>query len=232
MTSKLVLKLVVHKEEKRVLFAEADSNFVDTLFSIMTLPMATVVRHLRNCSDNKLKVIGSLNNLYNSLSNLPDKCLSTEGIKQTLLNTRTSAHDYCIKLKLNIDDAECTKYYVCEDWDCSRRSGANFSTIACVRCNLCGKAMNRICQYEELTAAPTGNHYDVGVFVSDVTTFIVTDDLRVMPNTSGNIIQLLSALGITDTSQIANMNFDIGLNQVILCVFQFNHFYVLYKVDN
>ncbi|PWA88815.1 hypothetical protein CTI12_AA117040 [Artemisia annua] len=214
MDYKLVLKLAVHKEEKRVLFAEADSNFVDTLFSIMTLPMATVVRRLRNCSDNKVKVLGSLNNLYNSLSNLPDKCLSTEEIKQTLLNTRTSAHDYCIKLELNIDDAERTQYYVCIDWDCSRRPGANFSTIAYVRCNLCGKTMTRICQYEELTAATRGNHRDVGVFVSDVTTFIVTDDLRVMPNTSGNIIQLLSAIGITDTSQIAYRNFDIGVNQM------------------
>ncbi|GJZ62435.1 hypothetical protein Tco_0618572 [Tanacetum coccineum] len=213
MASKLVLKLVVHKEEKRVLFAEADSNFVDTLFSIMTLPMATVVRCLGNSLDNKVKVLGSLKNLYNSLSNLPDNCQSTEGIKQTLLNTRTSAHDYCIKLKLNIDNSECTKYYVCEDWDCSRRSGANFSTIAYVRCVYCGKKMNRNSQYEDLTAT-RGNCIDVGLFVSDVTTFIVTDDLRVMPNTSGNIIQLLSALGITDTSQIEKRNFDIDVNQI------------------
>ncbi|KAJ0800261.1 hypothetical protein HanPI659440_Chr03g0100981 [Helianthus annuus] len=41
--SRFSLKGMVHKEEKRVIFAEAGSNFVDTLFSIMTLPMATIV---------------------------------------------------------------------------------------------------------------------------------------------------------------------------------------------
>ncbi|GJU90246.1 hypothetical protein Tco_1302669 [Tanacetum coccineum] len=219
MASKLVLKLVVHKEEKRVLFAEADSNFVDTLFSIMTLPMATVVRCLGNSLDNKVKVLGSLKNLYNSLSNLPDNCQSTEGIKQTLLNTRTSAHDYCIKLKLNIDNSECTKYYVCEDWDCSRCSGANFSTIPYVRCVYCGKKMNHNSQYEDLTAT-RGNCIDVPVSCQGPKLHPITDDLHVIATTSAQYHSDSfcpwnhSALGITDTSQIEKRNFDIDVNQI------------------
>ncbi|KAJ0805892.1 hypothetical protein HanPI659440_Chr02g0083471 [Helianthus annuus] len=64
---KFSIKLMVHKVEKRVIFAEVHSDFVNTLFSIMTLPIATIVRLLRKRHGEKLKRIGSLNNLYQSL---------------------------------------------------------------------------------------------------------------------------------------------------------------------
>lgn len=69
--AKMLLKLMVHKDEKRVISAE-DINFVDTLFSFMTLPLGTIVRLLEKRSDDKVKALRSLRNLYNSLVNLPD----------------------------------------------------------------------------------------------------------------------------------------------------------------
>ncbi|KAL8222988.1 hypothetical protein R6Q57_020387 [Mikania cordata] len=208
--SKISLKLMVHKDEKRVIFAEADSNFVDTLFSIMTLPLATIVRLLRKVPDEKLKPIGSLNNLYQSLLDLTTNCFSSEENKWLMLNPKTSSHDACRKLKLNINDEVPTKYYICEDIDCS---GARFSTCNLARCTYCGKIMNREIFYKDSTVV--GNSCS-GVFASDMTNFIITDDLRVIPNCPGSMVQLLCELGIpAAVSFLVEMTFDIGLDQIL-----------------
>ncbi|KAJ0786793.1 hypothetical protein HanOQP8_Chr02g0075371 [Helianthus annuus] len=210
---KFSIKLMVHKVEKRVIFAEVHSDFVDTLFSIMTLPIATIVRLLRKRHGEKLKRIGSLNNLYQSLLDLPMNCLSSKENKWMLLNPRTSSHDLCRKLTVNINDQEPTKYFICQDFNCILRL---FSTTYASTCNLaicshCGKMMNREVKYEDLTVKDDS---DGGVFVYNLTTFIVTDDLRVIPNSPGSSIQLLCELGITDVSCLDNISFNIGVDQI------------------
>ncbi|KAM0036819.1 hypothetical protein Hdeb2414_s0014g00430841 [Helianthus debilis subsp. tardiflorus] len=211
--TKFSLKLVINKEEKRVIFAEADNNFVDTLFSIMTLPMATIIRLLRKLPDGTLKPIGSLNNLYQSLLDISINCMSAEENKWMLLNPRTSSHDTCRKLKLNINDEEPTKYFICQDIMCSRCSDACFSTCNLAKCK-CGKTMNQEIKYEDLTGNMRGEGIG-GVFVSDLSSYIVTDDLRVMPNSPDSIVQLLCELGITDVSCLEEKQFGIGLDQIL-----------------
>ncbi|MFS7914549.1 hypothetical protein Hanom_Chr02g00154751 [Helianthus anomalus] len=209
---KLSIKLMVHKVEKRVIFAEVHSDFVDTLFSIMTLPIATIVRLLRKRHNEKLKRIGSLNNLYQSLLDLPMNCLSSKENKWMLLNPRTSSHDLCRKLTLNINDQEPTKYFICQDFSCIRLYSTGYaSTCNLAICSNCGKTMNRETKYEDLTVKDDS---DGGVFVYNLTTFIVTDDLRVIPNSPGSSIQLLCELGITDVSCLDNISFNIGVDQI------------------
>ncbi|KAD4179860.1 hypothetical protein E3N88_28451 [Mikania micrantha] len=203
---------MVHKKEQRVIFAEADSNFVDTLFSIMTLPLATIVRLLRKVPDEKLKPIGSLNNLYQSLLNLSTNCLSSEENKWLMLYPKTSSHDACRKLRLNINDEEPTEYYICEDIDCSRRYGTPFSTCNLARCKYCGKMMNKRIKYEDTTVVDNGCS---GVFASDLTSFMVTDDLRVTSNSPGSMVQLLCELGIPAVTFLDEMTFDVGLDQIL-----------------
>ncbi|KAJ0805893.1 hypothetical protein HanPI659440_Chr02g0083481 [Helianthus annuus] len=131
-----------------------------------------------------------------------------------LLNPRTSSHDLCRKLTLNINDQEPTKYFICQDFNCIRRSV--YSTSYASTCNLaicsnCGKTMNREVKYEDLTVKDDSVG---GVFVYNLTTFIVTDDLRVIPNSPGSSIQLLCELGITDVSCLDNISFNIGVDQI------------------
>jgi len=45
--TKVSLKLVLDKRKQRLLFAEADKEFVDFLFSIFNLPVETVTRLLK-----------------------------------------------------------------------------------------------------------------------------------------------------------------------------------------
>ncbi|KAL9678683.1 hypothetical protein QQ045_016532 [Rhodiola kirilowii] len=53
---KMKLKLFVDNKSSKVLFAEADKEFVDFLFSILALPLGTVTRVLKQ----KDSVLGSL----------------------------------------------------------------------------------------------------------------------------------------------------------------------------
>ena len=82
--------------------------------------------------------------------------------------------------------------------------------------------MDREFQYESsfFHISDARNHCDdPGVFVPSLTTFIVTDDLRVMPNTLYSSVRLLCDLGITDASQLEERTFDIGREQVIQLFF-------------
>ncbi|GKF71396.1 RNA-directed DNA polymerase, eukaryota, reverse transcriptase zinc-binding domain protein, partial [Tanacetum coccineum] len=105
--------------------------------------------------------------------------------KLMLLNPRSPSYDRSTELKLKTDDTAPTKYFVCGDSTCTF-SLFKFSTCSTSRC----------------------------MFVSNITTFIVTDDLCIMPHTPGCCIQLLIDLGVTDTSHLEERTDEIGREQV------------------
>jgi len=57
------LKLLLGKEKNRVVFAEYDKDFIDILFSFLTLPMGTIARLL-----DKQSSVGCMDKLYKSES--------------------------------------------------------------------------------------------------------------------------------------------------------------------
>ncbi|RLM64390.1 hypothetical protein C2845_PM16G18610 [Panicum miliaceum] len=59
------VKLFVDKDKKKVLFAESDKEFVDVLFSFLTLPLGTIVRIL-----GKQSQMGCLDEVYKSVEDL------------------------------------------------------------------------------------------------------------------------------------------------------------------
>ncbi|KAJ9550877.1 hypothetical protein OSB04_014922 [Centaurea solstitialis] len=208
------------EEKNKVAFAEADNTFVDTLFSIMTFPMATVVRLFDKCPDQDLQVLGSLKNLYQSLEELPECYFSNEESKFMMLNPTTSAYHLCRKLKLNVDDSEPTKYFICETDDCRRKVDPYFSTSSFARCRYCRKLMDEEIGYKSslfyFSDDARFQRDDPGVFVSSLTTFIVTDDLCVMPNSLDSSVRLLRDLGFTDASQLEEKTLDIGREQMVI----------------
>ncbi|KAF5789099.1 hypothetical protein HanXRQr2_Chr09g0366861 [Helianthus annuus] len=205
--AKISIKVIVDKAKKRVVYVEADHSFVDILFSFMTLPMGTIVRLLEKHDDKKFEALGSLNNLYQSLKDFPDCYLSSEECKRMLLNPRSLSYDHCRNLQLQIDDTEPTQNYVCRYLFCQcyrKFMSANILGIRngakCSRCN------------SEMALEPVywcsndSVDNDGGVFVSDIATFIVTDDLCVEPYTSAITIRLLTDFGITDMNHLEERN--------------------------
>ncbi|XP_048140274.1 uncharacterized protein LOC125316304 [Rhodamnia argentea] len=103
-TPKLQLKLVIDKSKQRMVFAEAGKDFVDFLFHVHTLPIATLTHILAGKADS---VDGSLGNLNKSIEDLQDVHFMMPDHKQNLLKPRFPypfhhlhhcAHKYGIKV--------------------------------------------------------------------------------------------------------------------------------------
>uniref|UniRef100_A0A8R7P5C1 Uncharacterized protein n=1 Tax=Triticum urartu TaxID=4572 RepID=A0A8R7P5C1_TRIUA len=83
---------------KRVLFAESDKDFVDILFSFLTLPLGTIVRLF-----NKQSQIGCLDELYRSVESLGEEHFQTRDCRTMLLRPVNAAAAHCDQLKVKVD---------------------------------------------------------------------------------------------------------------------------------
>lgn len=93
---KIRVKFVTNKERTKVLFAEAGSDFADTLLSFLLLPLGTIVKVLKREYGEKAPVIGSLNTLYDGIEKLDSIHFLTEDAKSLLLNpTSLDDDDEC-----------------------------------------------------------------------------------------------------------------------------------------
>ncbi|CAN1269179.1 hypothetical protein LINPERPRIM_LOCUS13488 [Linum perenne] len=62
---KVTLKLFIDKKTNKVVFAESGKEFVDFLFSFLSLPLGTLIRLL-----SKDQMLGCMGNLYQSVEDL------------------------------------------------------------------------------------------------------------------------------------------------------------------
>ncbi|KAJ0866554.1 hypothetical protein HanRHA438_Chr12g0553141 [Helianthus annuus] len=109
-TSKVSLKLLIHKKQQRVLFAEAGKDFIDFLFSLLVLPMGTVIRLLGDRD-----IVGGLAKLYKSVSDLNNDYIQPNQNKDVLLKPKSSAPFSSPKLPLLPSEAfsSSTTLYQC-----------------------------------------------------------------------------------------------------------------------
>ncbi|XLT10700.1 hypothetical protein HN51_056493 [Arachis hypogaea] len=77
----LSMKLLIDTKGKKVLFAEASKEVVDFLFTLLQLPLATVVKLLT-----KEVAVGCLGNLYSSVENLNHIYMQSNLSKDLLLS--------------------------------------------------------------------------------------------------------------------------------------------------
>ncbi|WJX76574.1 hypothetical protein P8452_59977 [Trifolium repens] len=199
------IKVLVDKEKSKVLFAEAAKDFVDVLCSFLTLPLGTIARLVAAESNIEAVKFGSISSLYQSVANLDEQCLWNQTCKEMLLRPRNSMDCYCRKLKLNIDETECLSYFLCEDNTCKVDNRICVSFFRNQKCS-CGKLMN--VSHPQKLITEDG-------FVKETMTFIISDDLFVMPNLLGTSINLLQKLGVNDISTFDKQTVIIGKNEVI-----------------
>ncbi|ONI00031.1 hypothetical protein PRUPE_6G063800 [Prunus persica] len=134
------LKALVEKRSNKVIFIESDNDFVDVLFSFMTIPMGTIIR--RACQNSVPLEIGCIKNLYASVENADKRLFQTKGCREMLLRPRNGVQSYCenLKLKINNGDPTPTRYFFCSRACTS--SHKLFSHYEDVLCE-CGEPMNR-----------------------------------------------------------------------------------------
>ncbi|KAL4575333.1 hypothetical protein LXL04_022175 [Taraxacum kok-saghyz] len=82
------LKVYYDQKKKKVMFAEAEEDFVDILLSFFVLPLGTITKFSRKHADlNDIK-LGSLTSLYESVVNLNENYFSQFRHKDLLVNPK------------------------------------------------------------------------------------------------------------------------------------------------
>lgn len=167
------LKLLVNEESNKVVFAEAGKDFVDILCSFLTMPLGTVARLMQKNSSMGPVSVGCLNSLYQTVKDLNKECLWKDSDKEMLLQPKNSSEDYCSTLKFNIDDSQPTKYFIrCLNSYCDYSSTLYLST----------SMDDERCKCRSAKRSVVLKHFHEG-FVNSDASFVITDDLKIMPNT-------------------------------------------------
>jgi hypothetical protein len=199
---KISLKVMVDKKRDRVIYAEAGKDFVDVLLSFLTLPLGTIARLVAKESNIEAVKFGSINSLYKSVKDLDQKYLWNQTCKEMLLNPRNSMEGYCRKLRLNIDDTEPLKYFYCENLECNSSVKEGKNRLSLFR--------NQKCGCGNLLISAAGRWSLENGFAKENATFIISDDLYVMPNVFGTVVYLHQKHKITSIEAIVEKTVEIS----------------------
>uniref|UniRef100_A0A5B6YRD0 DUF674 family protein n=1 Tax=Davidia involucrata TaxID=16924 RepID=A0A5B6YRD0_DAVIN len=208
------LKVLVDKTKNRVIFAESDNDFIDILFSFLTLPMGTVVGLLGTESN----AIGSIARIHRSVSALETRHSRTAFCKAMLLNPRNASEAQCAKLSLNLNPMEPVKFYNCGLGYCKDKNW--LTTFNDMRCKS-GHLMDNEANTDEYKSTVDDDGEGDGVFIKGgPARFVITDDLQVMSGSTASCISLLRRLGINDGSEVEERTVEIGPKEV-LCLLKY-----------
>ncbi|CAH9147786.1 unnamed protein product [Cuscuta epithymum] len=210
------LKLLVDDKIKRVVAAEANKDFVDILFSFLTLPMGTIIR-LTSSSTQLAETpvsIGCMNKIYQGVENLDREYWQTEHCKTMLLNPRNSLVEYCKKLNINIDDSGSEFKY-----GCPRESCLYYSMYRNVSCGCgSGKTTEERKPVEKRKRIEENVSSREGAFLKGGIVFIISDDLQVRPASPAVLAQLIPDIGSREGSNIREMRVEVSRDEVV-CLF-------------
>jgi hypothetical protein len=189
---------------------------VDFLFSLLTLPVGTVVKILGNDA-----MVGSIGNLYGSVEKLDETYVRSADAKGVLL---APAGGYEGGKLLQLPEAaQSRKFYRCNQYfaGCSgyyTECATNLIKVSGTRClkNKCSGKMIVV----DSSRASGGEAAAAAVaqlgkgFVQGVVTYTVMDDLKVAPMSTISGITLLSTFGITDIGMLQEKTVKLGYEEV------------------
>ncbi|XP_024026766.1 uncharacterized protein LOC21404914 [Morus notabilis] len=202
------LKAVVDEKRNKLVFVESDDEFVDVLFSFLTMSLGTIIRLAQERS--MPLTMGCVNNLYESVKNmdLHHFHFHSEAGKLMFSSPRSEAENNCMNLKLKIDNTDNTerKLFTCR-LHCGNYSYSHYRDVFCK----CGRPMNR-----ELLITKSVVRKREGVFVNGMARFIISDGLQVMHMSSLESFSLLAKHDITDHMCNAHeRTFNVGTEEVL-----------------
>ncbi|KAJ1272568.1 hypothetical protein BS78_06G212400 [Paspalum vaginatum] len=202
----VAVKLFIDKEKQRVLFAESDKEFVDVLFSFLTLPLGAIVRLL-----GKQSGVGCLDEVYKSVESLGTEHFQTEACKTMLLRPLNAVASHFDRLKVKLDYTNPRSVYVCSSSCCERQ----FSLVPDVICKTCKGQLHNLLEPPSDHSATVGCDSD-GAFVKSGQKLIITDDLQVAPASTCLVFSLLDKFGLNEKADIEEKFIDLNNKKVSL----------------
>ncbi|XP_078151273.1 uncharacterized protein LOC144546605 [Carex rostrata] len=238
--SKLKLKLLIEKESQKVLFAEASKDVVDFLFSLLAMPIGSVIKLIT-----KEAMAGCLGATYGSLEQLDDTYLLSTQTKSNLLNPTSSTAASTNSLLLSMTDvlSSCDKlngYYTCPGKDSYHLSTPKRrNTILSQKkrpsysprdhyyvtdaygsaCPACREMMTVELEFVAGSNVKKEEKKEEKGFVKGVVTYTVMDDLSVMPMSTISSVTLLNQFGIKDLCTLQEETVDLGFPEVCMHAF-------------
>ncbi|XP_073033857.1 uncharacterized protein [Primulina eburnea] len=198
------LKVMMMKESNKVIYAEVDSDFADVLFSFLTLPLGKIMRLLLFNGRKYASTVGSLRSLFLGFLRLDSGHFWTEEGREMLFHQRNSSAIECRRLKLQIDDTPPIKYFMCGNWTC-------VSMYANVQCP-CSTSRNTMTRTDVEVVAGSGEQ---SAFTMHRASFLLTDDLCIMTNTSASLLRILKLNGIEHTRVLEEKTMRFGLEEIM-----------------
>ncbi|XP_058182417.1 uncharacterized protein LOC131300536 isoform X1 [Rhododendron vialii] len=200
-SKEVTLKLLVDTKNNKVLFAEAGKDFVDFLFTLLSLPVGTVVRLLTAKS-----MVGCLGNLYDSIESLSDTYMQPNQSKEVLLKPKAAACSTEASLFLTDDDSAAKKVYMCGNY---HRYIADDPRAICPSCKL------TISIEVPFVAPQVANDglSSQGGYVKGVVTYMVMDDLVVTPMSTISGIAMLSKCNVTNVGALEEKVVSFGMDE-------------------
>ncbi|KAL5580852.1 hypothetical protein UlMin_013294 [Ulmus minor] len=98
-------ELMISKSKKTVCYAEADKDFVNLLFSFLTVPLGHVVKQIQNGCFN-----GCVNHLYKSVQYLDENCFKEKGSANLVLSPSLALGCWYRNDLLGIEKSEDVPY--------------------------------------------------------------------------------------------------------------------------
>lgn len=215
-TPALAMKLLVDTKAGRVLYGEASKDVVDFVFSLLTLPVGTVVKIL-----SKDAMVGSVGNLYRSVEELDEAYVRSDDAKGALLAPAGG----CIGGKLlrlpEPEEPAPTEFYRCSYnnyTECQTLLTEVHGGPCQAQQKGCGGMMTKPMRVVVSSSGSSGRDDAASVasalsgtgFVQGVVTYTVMDDLKVAPMSTISGITLLNTFGVTDIGALLEKTVQLG----------------------
>jgi len=192
---KMEVKLVRSKSQKKIIFAEASENFVDFMFSFLTIPLGSIVKVLDGNS-----FVGCVDNLYKSVESLDSSWCTNS--RSMLLHPGVAPQFGCPNQPLNIPHVKtptATYYYGTGKQEKDYRYTNRYSTIEVpVVGGVISKTHGLIYNAKALTdmdpRSPNKSIKDVVGFVKRPALYVVGDDLKVKSLSANSWLSYLKEL--------------------------------------
>ncbi|XP_050250351.1 uncharacterized protein LOC126697403 isoform X4 [Quercus robur] len=205
------LKLLINRESRRVLYAEASKDFIDFLFHILVFPVGSYIPLLK-----KQEIVGSFHNIYKSIENLSSAYLQPNVKKETILNPKVHIADVTgddVPLLLpNIESSTSTKFYRCasSSLGCDEYVAYDFSAI----CPWCESVMNCEVSFVDLPSATNKYSFSESGYVKGLVSYMVMDDLEVKPmSIVSSTITLLNRFNVKETAALEEKVVYLGMDE-------------------
>ncbi|XP_028783527.1 uncharacterized protein LOC114739711 [Neltuma alba] len=209
--SSLMLKVTSSKSRNKILYAEAEGDFADFLFSFLAMPLGAILKILGG-NDFKL---GSMHNLYNSVKGLSTWYTSWSNNYSSpytpLLDLKVAPQYGCIRQPLMLQEEKTPTYWYGTGVIRNMMCYANKNGVI-------SKERHQIADASEISmvdprCADERTGLTVG-FVKRPALFAVTDDLQVTPLTCASSISFLQKLN-TPLNDLEQHEVKIGPNEAL-----------------